>query len=75
MYYAIANTWPNVVFKFSMKKTKVLNSNVVKTYGATGFSIFPPLLGLAINHRCGLMPLHYKSRHIFIMSFSPIIVL
>jgi len=75
MYYAIVDTWPNGVFKFSMIKAKVLNLVVVKTYGATNFNIFPPLLRLAINHICGLMPLHYKSHRTFTESFSPIIFL
>jgi len=67
MYYAIIDTWRDGVFKFSMTKAKVLNLVIVKTYGATGFNIFPPFLRLAINHRCGLMPPHCKSRYTFTM--------
>ncbi len=75
MYYAIVETWLDGVFKFSTIITKLSNSTFVKTYGAISFNIFQPLLGLAINNKCGLMPLHCKSHRTFTFSFSFVMVL
>jgi hypothetical protein len=54
--------------------TKTLKSRSERTYGAAGFNIFPPLLGLATSHRCFRIPFRCKSRLIFMVSFFPIIV-
>jgi hypothetical protein len=75
MYCAIAKTRLDGVFKFLMIVAKTSNSTYVKIYRAASFNMFPPLLGLAISHKCNLMLLHYKSRQTFMLSFSLIMVL
>jgi len=74
MYFPITKTCLDGVFKFSMVVEKVLNSSVVKTYGATSFSIFPSLRRFVIDHKCSLIPLCCKSHLTFTLSFSPITI-
>ncbi len=63
--FANVDTCPDGVFKFSITNVKISNSTFVNIYMVIGFNIFPPLLGLAINRKCGLMPLCCKSHQIF----------
>ncbi len=68
-YCAIVKTGLDGVFIFLMIVAKTSNSAFVKIYKVANFNMFPPRLRLAISHKCGLMPLHYKSCQTFTLFF------